>query len=396
EQALLARLGVFSGGCSLELAEAVCADGADIGAVLDGIASLVDKSLVRQWDGGDGEPRFGLLESIRAYALERLEERGELEERRRRHAERFLALVEAAEPELTRANQAVWLERLDEAADNIRAALAWAVGAGEGEIALRLAGALVRFWSTRGLLEEGRRALADALAACGVGVDPAILAKAYFAAGYTALGEGDFAAAKADFERSLETADDRGRGAALAQLAWLGMAARDPGARELAERSLALAEAAGDKLTQSGALGTLAELAAAAGDYVGSAALFERGLELRRALGGVELLRGDSERAAGFLDEALALARSVKDTWSVSVALASLGRLQLLAAEPVAARNLFLDGLRIARERNDKRTAADLVQGLAAAAALEGASDDAARLAGAADLLRSTTGAAPL
>jgi len=409
EQALLARLGVFSGGCSLELAEAVCADGADIGAVLDGIASLVDKSLVRQWDGGDGEPRFGLLESIRAYALERLEERGELEERRRRHAERFLALVEAAEPELTRANQAVWLERLDEAADNIRAALAWAVGAGEGEIALRLAGALVRFWSTRGLLEEGRRALADALAACGVGVDPAILAKAYFAAGYTALGEGDFAAAKADFERSLETADDRGRGAALAQLAWLGMAARDPGARELAERSLALAEAAGDKLTQSGALGTLAELAAAAGDYVGSAALFERGLELRRALGDkrlvansllglgrVELLRGDSERAAGFLDEALALARSVKDTWSVSVALASLGRLQLLAAEPVAARNLLLDGLRIARERNDKRTAADLVQGLAAAAALEGASDDAARLAGAADLLRSTTGAAPL
>src|SRR5581483_5886365 len=148
------------------------------------------------------------------------------------------------------------------------------------------------------------------------GVDPAILAKAYFAAGYTALGEGDFAAAKADFERSLETADDRGRGAALAQ------------------RSLALAEAAGDKLTQSGALGTLAELAAAAGDYVGSAALFERGLELRRALGDkrlvansllglgrVELLRGDSERAAGFLDEALALARSVKDTWSVSVAL---------------------------------------------------------------------------
>src|SRR5581483_2280281 len=322
EQALLARLGVFSGGCSLELAEAVCGDGSDIGAVLDGIASLVDKSLVRQWDAGDGEPRFGLLESIRAYALERLEERGELDERRRRHAERYLALVEAAEPELTRANQAVWLERLDEAADNVRAALAWAVGAGERELALRFVGALVRFWSTRGLLEEGRRALAEALAVPG-DVEPAILAKAYFAAGYTALGEGDFDAARADFERSLETADDRGRGAALAQLAWLAMAARDERARELAEQSLALAEAADDKLTQSGAVGTLAEVAAAAGDYDESARLFEHGLELRRALGDkrlvansllglgrIELLRGDLQHASALLEEALALARS--------------------------------------------------------------------------------------
>src|SRR5579862_1632693 len=406
EQTLLARLGVFSGGCSLELADSVCTDGPELGSVLDVIASLVDKNLVRQWDGGDGEPRFGLLESIRAYALERLAERDEVDERRRRHAERYLAVVEAAEPELTRANQAVWLERLDESADNVRAALAWAVGAGEAELALRLAGALVRFWSTRGLLEEGRRSLADALAVGGE-VKPAILAKAYFAAGYTALGEGDFAAAKEEFERSLAAADDRGRGAALAQLAWLAMAAHDERARELAGRSLELAEAADDKLTQSGALGTLAELATAAGEYAEAAVLFDRGLELRRALGDkrlvansllglgrVELLRADVERAAALLDESLGLARSVKDTWSISVALTNLGRLQLLAGEPAAARNLFTDGLRVARERNDRRTAAELAQGLAAAAALEGAREDAARLAGAADLLRSTTGAA--
>ena len=98
-----------------------------IGAVLDTIASLVDKSLVRQWDGGDGEPRFGMLETIREFAIERLTKPASSSGCARRHAERYLALVEAAEPELTRANQAIWLERLDEEADNIRAALAWAI-----------------------------------------------------------------------------------------------------------------------------------------------------------------------------------------------------------------------------------------------------------------------------
>src|SRR6185503_4019695 len=94
EQELLSRLGVFSGGCSLEVADAVCSDGTNVGATLDGLASLVDKSLVRQFDGADGEPRFGLLESIRAYAVERLAEAGDLERLRRRHAERYLELVE--------------------------------------------------------------------------------------------------------------------------------------------------------------------------------------------------------------------------------------------------------------------------------------------------------------
>ena len=202
EQALLARLGVFAGGCSLEVADAVCGNKLNLGEVFEGLASLVDKSLVRQSDGADGEPRFGLLETIREYALERLEADGELDELRRRHAERYLELVLAAEPELTRANQALWLVRLDEENDNIRAALTWTISSGEVELGLQLAGALVRFWSTRGLMGEGRRWLAEALAA-SEGVPPATLAKAYFAAGYAALGEGDFVPAKEAFDRSL-------------------------------------------------------------------------------------------------------------------------------------------------------------------------------------------------
>src|SRR5581483_7945708 len=201
EQTLLSRLGVFSGGCSLELADSVAGSGMALGESFEALASLVDKSLVGQRDGFDGEPRFGLLETIRLYALEKLEERGELDELRRAHAERYLALVEAAEPELTRANQAVWLQRLDEESDNIRNALAWATGVGETELALKLAGSLVRFWSSRGLMREGRGRLAEALGTAE-SVPPAIVAKARFAAGYAALGEGDLREARVEFERS--------------------------------------------------------------------------------------------------------------------------------------------------------------------------------------------------
>jgi predicted ATPase len=413
EQALLARLGVFAGGCSLELADAVAGEAAGVGDALDTLASLVDKSLVRQRDGSDGEPRFVLLETIREYALEQLEERGELEDLRRRYAERFLALVEAAEPELLRTNQAVWLERLDTERDNIRAALAWATTAGEVELALRMAGALVRFWSTRGLMREGRARLAEALASAE-GVSPAILAKAHFAAGYAALGEGDFREARVDFERSLEQAraasDGQAEGAALAQIAWLAMAGGEAEeARSLAEQSSALAEQAGDNLVASGAATTLADVALAEGKLDDAIELFERGLTLRRGLGDrrlianslvglgrAYLLRGDYERAAALFEEALGLAREVKDTWITSVALGHLARKRLLGdADTVKARELMAEALRLARDRNDRRLAAEWVQTLAVACVLEGSEADAARFAASAVALCETTGAEP-
>jgi predicted ATPase len=413
EQALLARLGVFAGGCSLELADAVAGEAAGVGDSLETLASLIDKSLVRQRDGADGEPRFDLLETIREFALERLEERGELEELRRRHAERFLVLVETAEPELLRANQVVWLERLDVDQDNIRAALAWATSAGEVELALRLAGALVRFWSTRGLMREGRARLAEALSSPD-GVAPAILAKAHFAAGYAALGEGDFREARTDFERSLEQAraaeDKHAEGAALAQLAWLSMAGGEAEeARTLAEQSSELAEASGDAIVASGAATTLGDIALAGGNPDEAIERYEHGLTLRRGLGDrrlvanslvglgrAELLRGDYERAAALFGEALGLANEVKDTWIISVAHGNLARVRLLAdGDTGKARELLAEALRLARDRNDRRLAAEWVQGLAAAFALEGAKPEAARFTAAAVALCETTGAEP-
>jgi predicted ATPase/DNA-binding winged helix-turn-helix (wHTH) protein len=149
EQALFARLAVFVGGCTLASAEAVCGD------VIAGLESLVDKSLLRR--RGGAEPRFVMLDTLREYALEVLAARGETGELHRRHADHFLALAEAAEPELTGPRQATRFDQLEREHDNLRAALACFLESGEGELALRLGTALTRFWDVRGYRGEGTR-----------------------------------------------------------------------------------------------------------------------------------------------------------------------------------------------------------------------------------------------
>jgi non-specific serine/threonine protein kinase len=416
EQGLLARLGAFVGGCSLEAAEAVAGEpfGLDLGGIVNGLASLVDKSLLRQEDAADGEPRFTMLGTIREYALERLAERGELDQVRRLHADRFLELVETAEPELARANQALWLERLDEENGNIRAALAWSLESGETELGLRLVGALVRFWSIRGHMAEGRGRLQEALADAGRASEP-VRAKAEFAAGYAALGLGDFADAEARFEQSRELAeragDIGGDATARAQLAWIALTRTTDGggrARDLADESLRLAREVDDKRTASGALNTLAELALQRGEGEEALRLLEEGLALRRGLGDkrlvsnsllnlgrARLVRSELDHAAPLLGEGLALAKELGDTWSVSVALAALGRLRLLEDDPGQAAELFRDGLRLAAARGDKRAAADCLQGLGGALGLEGDVELAARLFGAAAATLEAIGASP-
>jgi non-specific serine/threonine protein kinase len=418
-RSLFARLAVFIGGTSLETAEAVAGQplGLEFGEVLDGIAALVDNGLVRQGEATDGEPRFRMLETIREYALERLTESGELEDARNRHLNRYVTLAETAEPELTRASQAVWLERLNEENDNIRAALAWSFESGQVELGLRLAGALVRFWSVRGLMTEGRRWLAEALAASS-GVQPAVLAKAYFAAGFAALGQGDYPQAKPSFEKSLELSREAGdvrlEAQALQQIGWLVMAggryeeAHTERAREYAGQALELARGIGDKLVQSGALNILAEVAAEEGDSAKANELYEQSLALRRELGDkrliansvltlgrAELTRGDERRATTLLLEGCALAKELGDTWSVSVALINLGRVALRNGDVAEAAKLFADALRLAKERGDKRVAAECLQGLGAVAAQQQNTVQAAHLFAAGEALLEAIGATP-
>lgn len=418
-RALFARLGVFSGGISLETAESVAGQplGLEFGEVLDRIAALVDNGLVRQVEAADGEPRFRMLETIREFALERLAAAAEVEDTRNRHLARFVELAETTEPELTRAGQSIWLERLSEENDNIRAALAWSVESGQIELGLRLAGSLVRFWSVRGLMSEGRRWLAEALEA-GEGVRPAVLAKGYFAAGFAALGQGDYADAKPLFERSLllarEAGNTRIEAQALQQIGWLVLTAGSykvahaERARELAGKALELAGDLDDKVVQSGALNILAELAAEDGNEASANELYERSLALRRELGDkrliansvltlgcAELTRGNTARAAALLEEARTLAAALGDTWSVSLAKINLGRLALLDGEVDTAATLFAESLELARGRGDKRVAAECLQGLGAVGAVRGDHARATRLLAAAEALRDAIGVTP-
>ena len=157
-QRLFAQLGVFAGGCTLTSAESVCRVG---GSVLEGLATLVDESLVshRQSD----EPRFTLLQVVRDYALERLSASGENDETRRRHLEYFVALADEAELGLAGGDQAIWLARVEGEHDNLRAALAYALETGDSSSALRLVVGVRRFWQIHGYLAEGRQSLESAL-----------------------------------------------------------------------------------------------------------------------------------------------------------------------------------------------------------------------------------------
>ena len=294
EQALFRRLAVFAGGCTVEAAEAVIPPAGDCEVdVLEGIASLLDHGLLRRADDlGDG-PRFGMLETIREFALERLETSGEADPIRRAHAAYFVDLAERSEPHLYGFEEApTWLARLGAEHHNLRAALTWAEAQGEVELSLRLGTALVPFWFTRGYPTEGRIWLERALAGTANAAPP-MRAKALMGAARLATQQGDYGRATL----------------------W-------------AEESLALAEAAGDPRGVAGALHGLGTLAGDQGDHARATALNTRALGLYRAcgdmrgaafmlnnLGLVASRQGDLARATTLLEEALALFRRIGDRW---------------------------------------------------------------------------------
>ena len=188
---LLDRLSVFRGTFDLDAAEAVCGPATELGLeVFDGLESLADQSLVRSVEV-NGEPRFTILETIREFAAEMLDARGERPEIERRHASWYLELARRAVPELSGTNQRAWLERLEEAHDNIRAVLDRAVAAGDAATAIGLAFACWRFWQKRGHLYEARRRLDEIAAAPWSSADPMLRARLLEALGGVAWWQGD-------------------------------------------------------------------------------------------------------------------------------------------------------------------------------------------------------------
>jgi predicted ATPase len=211
ERAFFRRLSAFSGGWTLEAAEAVCAGG-DIGweDVLDLLSGLVDKSLVVAGTGTGGAVRYRMLEPIRRYATEKLEHGEEAAEVKDRHAAFFLALAEEAEPELEGPRQGAWSDRLEGEHDNLRAALSWLLTRERSEPALRMGAALWRFWFTRGHLSEGTGWLERVLAEGEPEPSPARL-KALEGLGWLLQNQGEYAQARASYEEMLELSRAIGR-----------------------------------------------------------------------------------------------------------------------------------------------------------------------------------------
>ena len=208
EQTLFRRLSVFVGGCSLHAAEAIAAAlGGITISVLDGVASLLDKSLLRPPTSRQEAPRLSPFEMMRGYGLERLEASGELEQACDAHAAYYLAFAEEVESILLVADQVVWQERLEPEQENLRAALWWLLERHEGEAALRLAAALRQFWVLADAVSEGRIALEQALEVCKENqsaVSLAVRAKALYAAGWLAYWQHDPVQASRLLEDGLE------------------------------------------------------------------------------------------------------------------------------------------------------------------------------------------------
>src|SRR5215212_5956930 len=293
ERTLFARLAVFSGGSTLETMEAVCDPQGDLPVdTLEGVSSLLDKSLLRREEGQGGEPRFVMLETIHEYASERLEEQRDAEAIKRAHAEYSLALAEEAEPRLWGPEDAAWLDRLEQEHDNMRAALTWAIEHEEAELALRIGGALRWFWYMEGYYGEGRRWLEAALVK-DWGVAAEARARALEGVGWLASGQGNLDRAQAAAEEGLKLSTEAGLGDVVVAdfQNVLGEAVvRQRGdyewAAELLEESSALHREAGDARGVAWSLGNLANVSSDRGNFEQAKELYEEGLALSRELGG--------------------------------------------------------------------------------------------------------------
>jgi non-specific serine/threonine protein kinase len=338
EKTLLARLAVFRGGCSLEAVEAVCGDEPQKN-VLYTLSALVDKSLIQQRESSGGDPRFVMLETIREYAWERLDESGEAAILSRRHAEYFVELAEHAEPELRLAQQWQWFHLLETEYDNLRAVLRWSLDEGDRVLGVRLAGALGLFWYACGYHAEGRQ-WSDQLLERLDSVPTIYHTKLLTAAGHMAL-LCDPDVAKDYFDRALQISREVGDPVNTAwALTFKGFAIlRDT------EPALALARAG---------LSAFQELHHKPG--------IAQALNI---IGQIAIVADDTTLARQVYEECLAVSQETGEIRRIRFMLVNLTFLALHADEYERARDLAMQGLRLALEMNNKLDIADSLAGLA-------------------------------
>ena len=372
ERQLFARLSVFVGGWTLESAEAVC-DPRELGLdILDGLASLVDQSLIRRSEPSQGNPRFSMLETIREFGLLELQAGGDFDAVRRRHGEHFLNLALEAEPHLTAEDQGEWLDLCDREHPNIREALRWAIEAGEADRAQQAAGGLWRFWQQRGHISEGWRWFEEILAMPEGGGRTSARAKALIGAGGIAW-----------WQQDRETAGDR-YGEALAIERELG----DPVRIAEALYNYAFV-VAGDDLDAAGRLlDESLDLFRQAGDERGVAQVLPM-LVMRDAQA------GEWDRVIAGLEETAATWRRLGDRLHLAFDLVWLAFAYGRAGRREDARSAAIEALELFREADNATGIGIAFVDLAFLATWEGRHLDAIKLAGAYESLRQRIGGPP-
>ncbi len=372
ERILLDRASVFAGGWTLEAAEAVCAgERLEDWEVLDVLTSLADKSLVTV-AAAEGTTRYGLLETVRQYAAERLAEKGQAEAWRRRHLEYFTGLARAAESHLGGPEQKRWLEQLDPERANLRAALEWSA-AHNPDAGLEMIGLVWRFWDLRGHVAEGRNLVTALLAASDAEKRTADRARALHTAGLFAFRHGDFAAAQARYEESLEIAREVGDPSAVASalnqlgnVAW--MQGDYPTAQARHEESLQLRKELGDRRGVGASLNNLGNLAQRLSDLAAARACLEECLEITREfgdqtgiaitlnnLGNTVRLQGDADGARRMHEECLRIRRELGDPVGIASSLNNLAMALHDLGELAAARALLQEGMGVKQELGDRQ-----------------------------------------
>ncbi|HVI06894.1 MAG TPA: protein kinase, partial [Candidatus Binatia bacterium] len=407
EQSLFRRLSVFFGGCTLEAAEATCDTKGDLGIdILDGMASMVDKSLIQQLGEDGAETRFLMLSTIREYALERLVESGEESATRRAHAAYYVVLAEECGGELS--THPEWRERFDFEHLNFREALEFLIRTGETDWGMRLGSALFHFWETREHLAEGQRLLKRLLDLPGAAESKMRARILFYAA---VLTQDDFASAQRLQEQSLKVCRDLHdhRGAAVSLNA-LGVTARERGdldtARSLFEQSAAAWRDLGSSIDAARALSNLANVLRLQRNYARAHALYDECLAIFHAAGdgaGVawtlnylgDLVRDsvDSLAARSYYEQSLAAFRKLGDGWGIASALSDLARLSAADGHHQDAEKLYGESMKIFQDLGHKRGIARVLECFAVSAAARSRARQALRLAGAAAALRQRIGA---
>ena len=370
EQTLFARMSIFRGGCTLESAEIICGGEGLDGDVFDGVASLVDKSLLRSPETG-GETRLAMLETIREYARERLEEAGDFPALAQRHARHFFGWASDAERNLMGPQQLEWLDRLSRDDDNLRAAYERSPQLDLLDEALVAAGAMWRFWQLRGHFTEARATFDHLLGQPGGSA--AARAKALIGAGGIAYWQRDYETMARDYRESRRlyefVADERGMADALYNECYVALLVdKDPqAARELAERSLELYERSDDLLGVAWA---------------------------DRFLGMLHTMLGDTEAAVRYQTRAVAANRAAGARWLLSDSLIGLAWAESQVGVWPSAVEAVQEAIAIAEELGIEVVMSMALETTAAWAGWLGDARRAALLEGKSDEMKERLGAA--